>query len=69
MGLNASILSIGTASYPAIGGALAILGWQYPFILPVVALPVGILVLVSLRNPEPRNRQGTKEYLGNTGYI
>jgi ACDE family multidrug resistance protein len=66
MGLNASVLSIGTASYPAIGGALAILGWQYPFILPIVALPAGILVLVSLRNPEPRNRQSMKEYLGNT---
>lgn len=66
MGLNASVLSIGTASYPAIGGALAILGWKYPFVLPVVALPVGVIVLLSLRNPEPRNRQGFKEYLGNT---
>ncbi len=66
MGLNASILSIGTASYPAIGGALAILGWNYPFALPIVALPVGIIVLVSLRNPEPRAHQGLKEYLGST---
>jgi ACDE family multidrug resistance protein len=66
MGLNASVLSIGTASYPAIGGALAILGWNYPFILPVVALPIGIIVLTSLRNPEPKNRQSLKEYLGST---
>ena len=31
MGLNASVLSIGTGSYPAIGGALAVFGWNYPF--------------------------------------
>ncbi|MFC2011110.1 MFS transporter [Chloroflexota bacterium] len=66
MGLNASVLSIGTAAYPAIGGALAILGWQYPFALPIVALPIGIIVLISLHNPEPRNRQSLKDYIGST---
>jgi ACDE family multidrug resistance protein len=66
MGLNASVLSIGTASYPTIGGALALLGWHYPFALPILALPIGIIVLISLHNPEPRSRQGLKEYLGST---
>lgn len=66
MGLNASVLSIGTASYPAIGGALAVFGWSYPFMLPVVALPIGILTITSLRSPEPRNRQNLKEYMGST---
>jgi ACDE family multidrug resistance protein len=46
--------------------ALAIVGWNYPFALPVVALPVGIILLLSLRNPEAKNRQGLKEYLGST---
>ena len=63
MGYNASVLSIGTASYPAIGGALATVGWYYPFILPLAAIPVGLLVLFSLKNPEPRNEQRFKEYL------
>jgi ACDE family multidrug resistance protein len=63
MGYNASILSIGTASYPAIGGALALLGWFYPFYLPVLALPVGLLVLARLRSPEPRTEQSLKKYL------
>jgi len=36
MGYNASVLSIGTASYPAIGGALATIGWYYPFLLPAL---------------------------------
>jgi ACDE family multidrug resistance protein len=66
MGYNASVLSVGTASYPAIGGALATLGWYYPFILPVVAVPVGLLVLLGLKNPEPRNDQDFKEYLAHT---
>ena len=33
LGYNSSVLSVGTASYPAIGGALALLGWRYPFAL------------------------------------
>jgi ACDE family multidrug resistance protein len=66
MGLNASVLNIGTASYPTIGGALALLGWYYPFALPALAIPVGIFVLTSLKNPEPRSTQGMREYLSGT---
>jgi len=63
MGYNASVLSVGTASYPIIGGALATLGWHYPFLLPLAAIPVGLLVLFSLKNPEPQGSDGLKEYL------
>ncbi len=63
MGYNASVLSVGTASYPAIGGVLATLGWHYPFLLPLAAVPLGILVLFSLKSPEPKNEQGLKQYL------
>jgi len=70
MGLNASVLSIGVASYPSIGGALAMLGWNYPFLLPLLAIPVGILALTLLKNPEPRNYQNIREYLSGTwGYL
>jgi MFS family permease len=65
MGYNATVLNIGTASYPAIGGILATLGWFYPFFLPFIAIPMGFLVLFSLKNPGPKNRQGLKVYLGN----
>jgi MFS transporter, ACDE family, multidrug resistance protein len=64
LGYNSSVLSVGTASYPAIGGALATLGWFYPFALAFLAVPVGLLVLFSLRNPEPRNDQRLREYFG-----
>lgn len=63
MGYNASILSIGTGSYPIVGGALAILGWYYPFVLPILAIPVALLVLFGLHNPEPRREQSLRKYL------
>lgn len=66
MGLNASVLSVGTASYPLIGGTLGLLGWNYPFALPVIAVPIGLLVLTLLKNPEPRSSENIKEYLVNT---
>jgi ACDE family multidrug resistance protein len=66
MGLNASVLSIGVASYPAIGGAMALLGWNYPFLLSIIALPIGIMALALLKNPEPTTSQGIKEYLSGT---
>lgn len=66
MGLNSSVMSVGVASYPTIGGALAAFAWNYPFLLPLAALPIGIFALCSLRNPEPRSSQGIKEYLGGT---
>ncbi len=66
MGYNAGILNIGTASYPAIGGLLAAFGWHYPFLLPIAAVPVGLMVLLFLKNPEPKGRQRIKDYLKNT---
>ena len=64
LGYNSSVLSVGTASYPAIGGLLATLGWFYPFALPFIAIPIAIVVLFSLHNPEPRNDQRLKDYFG-----
>ncbi|MHC1605211.1 MAG: MFS transporter [Candidatus Methanofastidiosia archaeon] len=44
MGYNGSVLSVGTAIYPSIGGALAIMGWYYPFYIFLLAIPLGIAV-------------------------
>ena len=63
MGYNSSVRSIGSAGYPAIGGALAMIGWHYPFILPVIAIPVGFLVLTALKVPEPENEFRIREHL------
>ncbi|MCF4967977.1 MFS transporter [Nostoc sp. CMAA1605] len=69
MGYNASISSIGTASYPTIGGALATLGWYYPFMLPILAIPIGLLVLLFLDNPEPKGDRNLREYIKNAAKV
>lgn len=64
MGYNGSVLSVGTASYPAIGGGLALLGWFYPFFLSLLAIPVGFFVILKLDNPEPDNHRDITSYFG-----
>ena len=62
MGYNASILSIGTAAYPAIGGTLALLGWNFPFFLPLLAIPIGIISIFYMKSVKPENGQTLKAY-------
>lgn len=70
IGLNASVLNVAVAAYPLLGGALAVFGWNYPFFLPLVAIPIGLFVLYGLNNPEPRSRESLREYLGSAwGYL
>ena len=66
MGYNASVLSIATACYPVMGGALTLLGWNYPFLMTIVAVPIGLLVLFYLKNPEPLKKVDFKKYLSDT---
>ncbi|MBD2101733.1 MFS transporter [Leptolyngbya sp. FACHB-261] len=63
LGYNASVSSIGTASYPIIGGALAVFGWHQPFLLPIMAIPVALFVWFGLHNTEPKNQQSLSGYL------
>ena len=63
MGLTGSMMSVGTASYPLIGGALATLGWNYPFLLTLAALPVGLIVLLFLHSPKTKSSENLGEYL------
>lgn len=51
MGYNQSVLSLGAAVFTALGGAIAGVGWRYPFMLPLFALPVAWLVERVLRIP------------------
>ena len=63
MGYNASVLSIGTASYPAIGGALAAIAWYFPFVLPIIAVPIAFIVLFYLEKVDIKNQKKLKDYL------
>ncbi len=58
VGYNASALNVGTALYPALGGALAAIAWFWPFALPLLALPVAAAVAWGL-DPPPLQRAHT----------
>jgi MFS family permease len=64
-GYNASVCSIGAVIAPIIGGALAALAWFVPFVVSVIAVPVGIIALFSLKSPEPKRHHEFKQYLNN----
>jgi len=64
VGYNASALNVGTATYPALGGALAALAWFWPFALPLLALPVAALVAGKLPAPSVDRAPTLADYLG-----
>lgn len=63
IGYNASVLNVGTAAYPAIGGALAAFAWYWPFALPVLALPVGLALAARLSSPPLDRARTLSRYL------
>ncbi len=63
LGYNSAVLSLGATLYPAIGGALALIGWRTPFLLPLLAFPAGIGVLLRLNSPRIPVTVGLKAYL------
>lgn len=63
MGYNASVLSLSTATYPLIGGALAGIAWYYPFLMPLLAIPVGLFVIFGIREPQIEKVADFKAYL------
>lgn len=67
MGYNGSVLSVGAAVYPAIGGAIAVFGWFYPFFLSLLAIPVGIFALISLKPAALQNKSSLNLYFNEIG--
>lgn len=63
MGYNASVLSIGTTIFPLVGGAVAVFGWQCPFLLPLAALPLAVIIWYWLDAPEPEQNGEFMEYM------
>jgi len=52
IGYNSTALSVGTAVYPLLGGALAAVAWYWPFAMPLLALPVGLAVAIGMDEPD-----------------
>lgn len=66
MALGTVILGAGSACFPIVGGFLAEAGWRYPFLMPLVALPLAGLVHKYLDNPEPREPGAFGSYVKDT---
>ncbi len=62
LGYNAGILSIGTASYPVIGGLLSMVDWRYPFFMFLLAIPVGFGVMI-ISYPKVSTSRSMKKYV------
>ena len=61
MSANAMVLGLGTAASPALGGALGMLHWKLPFVLPLCALGVALMAArTPLKNPGAET--GLREY-------
>ena len=63
MGLNNSALSFGTASFPLIGGTLAGMSWNFPFLLPLFAVPIAFFTYFMLDTPEPKSNNNFSGYV------
>lgn len=55
-------LAIGSVSAPLIGGGLANLGWNYPFLFYVLSLPLAFVAMTFL--PETRVQRGNEAHKG-----
>lgn len=63
MGYNGGLQAVGTAVFPVIGGLLAHFGWNWPFLLSALALPLAVLVGYRLESPEPKGGQHFGAYM------
>ena len=63
MGFNASMLGTGAALYPLIGGGLAEIRWNAPFLFFGVGILVGIVATLALEEPESGRSTNAIEYL------
>jgi len=63
MGLNGSMIGAGAAVYPLIGGALAGIRWNVPFLFFGTAILVGAAAVFVLDEPEQGAAAGVTEYL------
>lgn len=63
LGVNIAVLSTGAAVFPVIGGALVAYAWNVPFLLYLLAVPVGLFALRVLEEPSIRGESRGLSYI------
>lgn len=51
LGVNSAVLFVGAAVYPFLGGVLASVGWNLPFLTYLVAVPAAVYAAIRLDDP------------------
>lgn len=64
LGANTAVLSAGAAIYPLVGGVLATVTWNAPFVAYLLALPVALVALRRLPEPPGERATRTIRYFG-----
>jgi MFS transporter, ACDE family, multidrug resistance protein len=62
MDFNASVLSLTTTLFPLIGGIMIGVARHYPFLLPLLGIPIDLFVIFSLPEPEFIKTSGFLRY-------
>jgi len=62
MGINAAMISVGTAIFPALGGFLGGLHWRFPFFIAILGVGVGFLILFKLENLQIHTNKAMSKY-------
>ena len=67
MGLNAAVLSVGTACFPFLGGLLAMDSWNSPFLTFWMGIPLAIFIAIKLVEPKVNVDRDFSAYFKNAG--
>lgn len=65
LGLRSSANSVGGVAWPLVGGALGTISWQAPFGVYLIALPLGLLAVVTI--PETGRSEASKRARSDAG--
>jgi MFS family permease len=69
MGVNSSTIGTGAALYPLVGGALASIRWNVPFLFFGVGIAVALVAVVALPEPDGTDPDDVRTYLGGLGGV
>ena len=69
IGVNGSTIGIGAAAYPLVGGSLAAVRWELPFLFFGCGVLVGIVATFVIEEPDTEQSSDVRTYLGRLGAV
>lgn len=62
VGINGSMIGIGAAFFPLVGGTLAVVGWNVPFLFYGVGVLIGLIAVVVIQEPTRDDPMDVRTY-------